>query len=78
MRFFYVGILITLLLIPFLNTYAFQYPDDSFGVQGKVTIDFGNSDNQCIALILQPDGKIISGVYTWDGSASRFACSVDA
>jgi uncharacterized delta-60 repeat protein len=34
-------------------------PDASFGVDGKVTTDFGGGD-QAAALVLQPDGKLVA------------------
>lgn len=63
-----------ILSISFLDAYGFQHLlDNTFGDYGKITAAFGSADNQCNALAIQPDGKIISGGYSWDGSMSAFA-----
>ena len=45
--------------------------DLTFNGTGSTTIDFGN-DDQAKAVLVQPDGKIIS-VGSWDGGSSDFA-----
>ncbi len=46
--------------------------DNSFGVDGKVTTDFGTNDyGQSVAI--EPDGKIVMAGYSYDGSNDHFA-----
>src|SRR3990172_6011894 len=59
-------------------------PDVSFGANGKVTTDFGNSDDFCYAVALQPDGKIVMAGRSSNGNDFDFAlarynsdCSLD-
>ncbi|TET06487.1 calcium-binding protein, partial [Candidatus Dependentiae bacterium] len=33
--------------------------DSSFGTDGRVTISFGGSNDQALATVFQPDGKIV-------------------
>ncbi|MCE7923900.1 MAG: T9SS C-terminal target domain-containing protein [Haliscomenobacteraceae bacterium CHB4] len=47
--------------------------DDSFGTGGKVTTAFGPSDDKGIAVLLQPDGKILAGGYLYNGAHYDFA-----
>jgi len=39
--------------------------DQSFGAGGFVTTDFFDGENGVVALVVQPDGKIIAGGYTY-------------
>ncbi len=49
------------LISTFLNLNVFaQTPDNSFGTNGKTYTSFGNFSSYCHAMILLPDGKIIS------------------
>lgn len=64
-----------LLLIITLLFSLFLFPqsggiDSSFGVNGKVVTGFGSSDNKAVAIVIQPDGKMIVGgsCQTFDGS----------
>jgi len=43
--------------------------DPSFGTGGKVTTDFGTTGDTALALVLQPDGKLVAA-----GSTSNFDC----
>jgi len=47
--------------------------DDSFGAGGKVTTAFGSSDDKGIAVLIQPDGKILAGGYLYNGADYDFA-----
>ncbi len=47
--------------------------DDSFGTDGKVTTAFGPSDDKGIAVLLQPDGKILVGGHLHNGAHFDFA-----
>jgi len=40
--------------------------DNSFGVDGKVTIDFNWSEDVAFSMALQPDGKIVAAGYSFD------------
>ena len=44
--------------------------DSSFGINGKVVTGFGSSYNKAVAVVIQPDGKMIVGgsCQTFDGS----------
>jgi uncharacterized delta-60 repeat protein len=42
--------------------------DSTFGINGKVMTDFSGSDDQCDALAIQMDGKIIAGGKTQMGT----------
>jgi uncharacterized delta-60 repeat protein len=46
--------------------------DPSFGSSGKVTTAIG-SDDQAYALVLQPDGRLVAGGFTHNGSNHDFA-----
>ncbi len=39
-------------------------PGDSFGTSGKVTTDFGNTDDAASALAIQADGKVVAAGYS--------------
>ena len=47
--------------------------DTTFGSRGKVTTDFGISDDVAYAIVIQPDGKIAVGGYRQVGSNFDFA-----
>jgi uncharacterized delta-60 repeat protein len=47
--------------------------DTGFGTGGKVTTDFGSSDDFALALGIQPDGKIVAAGYSYNGSKYYFA-----
>ncbi len=38
--------------------------DPAFGTGGKVITDFGGSVNEALAMVLQPDGKLVAAGYT--------------
>src|SRR5882724_4408526 len=38
--------------------------DASFGTGGKLTIGFGGNDDECTAIAIQPNGKIVTGGFT--------------
>ena len=44
--------------------------DPSFGTAGKVTTTFGNDSDNVFALLIQPDGKIVLGGDTSQGSST--------
>ena len=48
-------------------------PDDSFGMAGKVTTAIGPSDDKGIAVLVQPDGKILVGGHLHNGAHFDFA-----
>ena len=54
---------------------AFGYPDNSFGLNGKVVTDFGFSYEECNAIALQDDGKLIAVGCLYNGSNSDIALS---
>lgn len=47
--------------------------DNSFGVGGKATTDFGSGEDQGWSVALQPDGRIIVGGYATIGAGTDFA-----
>src|SRR5207237_273499 len=47
--------------------------DTSFGTGGKVTTAIGSTDDKAIALVLQPDGKLVAAGYSKGGSNIAFA-----
>src|SRR5439155_909088 len=47
--------------------------DTSFGTGGKVTTSFGSVDDKAIALVLQPDGKLVAAGYSYNGTDTDFA-----
>jgi uncharacterized delta-60 repeat protein len=47
-------------------------PDPGFGTNGKRTVDFGSTDF-CLAMTLQPDGKIVLAGRSYNGATSDFA-----
>ena len=47
--------------------------DTSFDTDGKVTTPVGGSDDIACSIALQPDGKIVVGGYTFNGSNYNFA-----
>jgi len=47
--------------------------DTSFGTGGKVTTSIGSVDDKAIALVLQPDGKLVAAGYSKGGSNIAFA-----
>src|SRR3989441_110338 len=47
--------------------------DSSFGTGGKVTTPIGSIDDEAIALVLQPDGKLVAAGYAYNGSDTDFA-----
>jgi uncharacterized delta-60 repeat protein len=47
--------------------------DATFGTGGIVTTRVGTSSDRIYSLALQPDGKILAGGYTWNGSNYDFA-----
>ena len=47
--------------------------DETFGGDGSVNGDSLNGDDYAKALLLQPDGKLLAGGYTFDGVDSDFA-----
>src|SRR5439155_927966 len=47
--------------------------DTSFGTGGKVTTSIGGVDDKAIALVLQPDGKLVAAGYSKGGSNIAFA-----
>lgn len=47
--------------------------DNSFGVAGKMSTDFGSSDDLGLSLAIQPDGKLLVAGYTTFGSETNFA-----
>lgn len=47
-------------------------PDTGFGTSGAVIVDVGSTDF-CLAMILQPDGKIVLAGRSYNGSTSDFA-----
>lgn len=47
--------------------------DASFGTGGILRVDWGNANSRAHAIAVQPDGRIVVGGYTVDGSGSRFA-----
>src|SRR5437667_3275138 len=42
--------------------------DPSFGTGGKVSTSIGSIDDEAVALVLQPDGKLVAAGYAFDGS----------
>jgi uncharacterized delta-60 repeat protein len=49
-------------------------PDDSFGVNGKVTTDFAGSTDMALSVAAQPDGKIVAaGFASVSGAGFNFA-----
>ncbi|MFN3603535.1 MAG: delta-60 repeat domain-containing protein [Leptonema sp. (in: bacteria)] len=51
--------------------------DGSFGSGGKVTTDFGSSDNdQAYAIALQSDGKILVAGYSYNSVSSIYDFAV--
>jgi uncharacterized delta-60 repeat protein len=44
--------------------------DPAFGTGGKITTDFGGSDEVANALVLQPDGKLVTAGYRCLGSGN--------
>jgi len=47
--------------------------DPTFDTDGKVTTDFGSSNDFAEAIAVQPDGKIVVAGYAFVGSANDFA-----
>src|SRR5439155_1249387 len=47
--------------------------DSTFGTGGKVTTSIGSVDDKAIALVLQPDGKLVAAGYSKGGSNIAFA-----
>lgn len=47
--------------------------DNSFGVGGKATTDFGSGEDQGWSVALQPDGRIIVAGYASSGTGTDFA-----
>ena len=47
-------------------------PDTGFGTSGAVIVDFGSTDF-CLAMILQPDGKLVLAGRSYNGATSDFA-----
>src|SRR5439155_421071 len=47
--------------------------DTSFGTGGKVTTSIGSVDDKAIALVLQPDGKLVAAGYSYNGTDTDFA-----
>jgi uncharacterized delta-60 repeat protein len=52
-------------------------PDPTFGMGGRVTTDFGASVDEAFALVLQPDGKLVTAGLsvdggTFDGALARY------
>src|SRR5947209_17734305 len=47
--------------------------DPSFGTGGKVTTPIGSSDDEALALVLQPDGKLVAAGYASSASNTAFA-----
>jgi uncharacterized delta-60 repeat protein len=47
--------------------------DTTFNGTGKVTTSVGGVDDQANAVALQPDGKIVTGGNSWNGSNDDFA-----
>ncbi len=48
-------------------------PDTSFGVNGVITSSFGSSNDVLSAVVVQPDGKIVVGGQSYNGSKYVFA-----
>lgn len=46
--------------------------DETFGDNGKVTADFGNSDDYCYSLAIQPDGRILISGRSFNGNNFDF------
>lgn len=46
--------------------------DHTFGTSGKVTTDINSDYDICLSLALQPDGKIVAGGYSDNGSNNDF------
>ena len=47
--------------------------DTTFGTGGKVTTQFGSSESEAAAIVLQPDGKFVAAGYSYNGLNSDFA-----
>ena len=47
--------------------------DTSFGAGGKVSTSIGSIDDEAIALVLQPDGKLVAAGYASSASNTAFA-----
>ncbi len=47
--------------------------DRSFDGDGKLTTDFGSSNDRATSVAVQPDGKIVVAGYTYNGSFNVFA-----
>ncbi|MFZ0454592.1 MAG: choice-of-anchor D domain-containing protein [Ignavibacteriaceae bacterium] len=47
--------------------------DRTFGIDGVSTIDFGNSDDVGLSILLQKDGKLIAAGYAANSYTSNFA-----
>src|SRR5205085_235620 len=47
--------------------------DGSFGKGGKVVTPIGSPHGEAVALVLEPDGKLVAAGYTNDGSNEDFA-----
>jgi uncharacterized delta-60 repeat protein len=48
-------------------------PDTSFSGDGKLTVNFGGNDDECAALVVQADGRIVVAGSTDDGATRTFA-----
>jgi uncharacterized delta-60 repeat protein len=48
-------------------------PDTSFSGDGKITVDFDGNDDECMAVAVQADGRIIAAGFTGDGDFQTFA-----
>ena len=47
--------------------------DTSFGTGGKVTTAIGSTDDEVLALVLQPDGKLVAAGFTASAGNTAFA-----
>lgn len=47
--------------------------DNSFGINGIVTLSLGNYDDKARAIAIQSDGKIVVAGYSFDGNKDNFA-----
>lgn len=61
-----------------LDMYVARYnnngtPDNSFGDQGIVSLDFSGKDDEVKSMVIQSDGKILIGGYETTGTKSNLA-----
>jgi len=47
--------------------------DNSFGMEGKVIVDFGNGTDQATAIAIQPDNKMVVAGFSWNGHDNDFS-----